>query len=156
MQAPEHHPRGPRTPLHPSITEDMIKTLVHNFYAKVQQEPTIGPIFNETIKDNWPDHLERMCLFWGSIALKTGQYKGKPVPKHKALPTLTPAHFKIWLKLFRATAHEVCSKEIAELIIDQAERIAESLQLACFFEGQITKPGLFKEGELQSDQALPF
>lgn len=144
-----HHPRGPRNPLHPDISEAMVKELVHHFYGKVRTNPDIGPIFNTAIADNWPKHLARMCSFWNSIALKTGEYKGKPVPKHKQLPNLTPDHFKTWLSLFRISAHEVCGKEIGAAFIDQAERIAESLQLACFFQDQIAPPGIFQNGEFQ-------
>ena len=150
MPSLDHHPRGPRKPLHQDIDEALVKELVHHFYGKVQTNPDIGPIFNTAIKDKWPDHLNRMCHFWNSIALKTGEYKGKPVPKHKALPNLTPDHFKTWLGLFRTSAHEVCEQEIAAAFIDQAERIAESLQLACFFQDQIAPPGIFQNGEFQA------
>ncbi len=142
------HPRGPRDPLHPGISQDLIRQLVHTFYDKVRQDEELGPIFNDAIKDNWPAHLERMCMFWDSVALKTGTYKGKPVPKHVALKNLTPQHFKTWLRLFRITAIEVCGQDIGLHFIDRAERIAESLQLACFFNGQIAPLNAFQNGEL--------
>lgn len=148
VTAADDHPRGPRTPLDDSITPALIETLVHRFYDRIRDEPELGPIFNSVIKDNWPTHLARMCAFWSSIALKTGEYKGRPVPKHVAIPGLTPAHFSIWLSLFRQTAIEVCGQDIGLLFIDRAERIAESLQLAIFFNGQIVPSGAFKNGEL--------
>lgn len=146
--ADDEHPRGPRKPLHDEITEPMIKDLVHNFYDKIRNDSELGPIFNETIQNNWPEHLDRMCTFWGSIALKTGAYKGRPVPKHMALKGLTPDHFKIWLRLFRITAIEVCGQDIGLMFIDRAEKIAESLQLALFFTQDFAKSGAFKNGEL--------
>lgn len=142
------HLRGPRDPLHEDITQDLINQLVHSFYDKIQIHEELGPIFNNVIKDNWPEHLERMCAFWGSIALKTGAYKGRPVPKHVALSDLTPAHFKIWLSLFRQTAIEVCGQDIGLHFIDRAEKIAESLQLAIFFQGTIVPKDAFQNGEL--------
>jgi truncated hemoglobin YjbI len=38
------------------ITEEEISNLVDRFYAKVQIDPEIGPIFNATVED-WPTHL---------------------------------------------------------------------------------------------------
>lgn len=145
------HPKGPRDPLHVDITHAMIKDLVHSFYDIVRENPDIGPIFNDTIKDNWTAHLERMCTFWGAIMLKTGAYKGKPVPAHMALSELNPAHFKIWLGLFRKTAVDVCGQEIGEIFIDRAERIAESLQMAVFFQNKIAPVNAFKNGELTEE-----
>lgn len=150
MTAPIH-PRGPRTPLHKDINEALIHELIHKFYDRVRQDETLGPIFNAVIKENWPVHLERMCTFWSSIALKTGAYKGQPVPKHMAINGLSPAHFKIWLRLFRLTAIEVCGQDIGLHFIQRAEQIAESLQLACFFNGQIAPKGAFQNGELQKE-----
>lgn len=146
--APEQ--RGPRTPLHQDITEEMIENLVNGFYGKVRADETLGPIFNDVIKDNWPDHLARMCIFWGAIMLKTGAYKGRPVPKHMAISKLQPDHFKIWLALFRKTAKEICGPEIGAIFIDKAEAIAESLQMACFFNGALAPRNAFKNGEYQN------
>ncbi len=145
-----HHQRGPRDPLHEGITEAMIEKLVHHFYDKIRADQELGPIFNNTIKDNWPVHLERMCLFWGSVALKTGGYKGRPVPKHVALEGVTPDHFKIWLSLFRQSAIEVCGHDIGLHFIDRAEKIAESLQLAMFFQNSIAFKDTFINGELSA------
>ncbi len=144
----DEHPRGPRDPLHEGITQPLINELVHKFYEKIQNHETLGPIFNDAIKDNWPEHLERMCTFWGAVALKTGAYKGKPVPKHVALKGVKPDHFKIWLAIFRETAIEVCGLDIGLHFIDRAERIAESLQLAMFFQGTIAPRDAFKNGVL--------
>ncbi len=143
------HERGARRPEHPDITEELIRKLVLSFYDKVRNEPAIGPIFNAVIKDNWPHHLEKMCLFWGAVMLKTGAYKGRPVPKHVAIEDLSAEHFKIWLGLFRETAFEICGSEVAPAFIKKAETIAESLQLACFFNGQPAPLNAFVKGELQ-------
>ena len=52
----DEHPRGPRDPLHADITQPLINELVHRFYEKIQNHETLGPIFNDVIKDNWPEH----------------------------------------------------------------------------------------------------
>lgn len=147
--------RGPKQPLHPDITPEMIEQLVLTFYEKVRNDQMIGPIFNRIIKDNWPTHLERMCVFWGAIMLKTGAYKGRPVPKHTAIENLTPDHFKRWLSLFRQTARGLNNQEIADIFIDRAERIAESLQLACFCQPGLAPKHTFKNGEWSGPWPLP-
>ena len=46
---------------------------------------------------------------------------------------LTPAMFERWLALWRVSARAILSPSGAQLVIDRAERIAESLQLGLFF-----------------------
>ncbi|WP_121060804.1 group III truncated hemoglobin [Chachezhania antarctica] len=110
------------------LDEDVLRELVHGFYDKVRRDPMLGPIFADRI-DDWDPHLDRMVAFWSSVALMTGRYHGRPVPKHMPLP-IGEAHFDRWLTLFRETAHEVCSPAGAELVIERAERIAQSLRMA--------------------------
>ncbi len=145
------HPPGPRDPLHPDITQALLNKLVHQFYESIREDKELAPLFNDTIQDNWPEHLDRMTQFWGAIALKTGAYKGKPVPKHVALSNLSPEHFKIWLRLFRTTAFDVCGPQIAPLLIDKAEHVAQSLQLAYFFKDRMAPLNAFKNGEIQTN-----
>lgn len=110
-----------------SIDEAMIERLVRGFYARVRTDPLIGPIFAARIAD-WEPHLQRMCAFWSSVALMTGRYHGQPMPKHLSLP-VDGRHFDRWLKIFEATAHELCPPKAAEHFIERARRIAESLEL---------------------------
>lgn len=121
------HPKAPG--LEAGVTEPMIRELVHTFYAEVRQDDLLGPIFNSHVQD-WPEHLDRLCAFWSSVALMTGRYKGKPVPAHARLPGISSRHFAHWLTLFAETARRVCPPAAAELFIDRAQRIAQSLQLA--------------------------
>jgi hemoglobin len=122
-----------REPVHPSIDEEMIKMLVHAFYAKVKSDPEIGPIFARAIADGWDEHLAKMCDFWSSVMLRTGRYKGNPMVAHVRWKVIQPQHFVRWLTLFRLTAEEVCPHEIAILFIGRAENIARSLQLGMFY-----------------------
>ncbi|WP_234455444.1 group III truncated hemoglobin [Thermohalobaculum xanthum] len=110
------------------LDENVLRALVDRFYAKVRRDQVLGPIFEAHVKD-WAPHLERMVAFWSSVALMTGRYHGRPVPAHTPLP-VTGAHFERWLVLFRETAREVCSPEGAAHVIERAERIARSLQMA--------------------------
>lgn len=120
------HPKAPGVAA--GVTEEIIRDLVHTFYARVRRDPLIGPIFNAHVAD-WPEHLDKLCAFWSSVTLMTGRYKGTPMKVHAELPGIGAEHFQCWLSLFRATAQEVCPEDAALLFIDRSERIAESLQL---------------------------
>lgn len=106
------------------IDEAMIGRLVHSFYARVRQDEMLGPIFETRIHD-WDAHLLQMCRFWSSVMLKTGRYRGTPMPKHAVLP-VDATHFAHWLELFRETAREV-APEAAPRFEAAAQRIADSL-----------------------------
>lgn len=110
------------------LDEATLHDLVHGFYGKVRRDPVLGPIFAARITD-WEPHLDRMMAFWSSVALMTGRYHGRPVPAHTPLPIHGP-HFDRWLRLFRQTAHEVCTPAGAVHVIERAERIARSLHIA--------------------------
>lgn len=109
------------------IDEAMIERLVRGFYAKVQADPLLGPVFAARIAD-WEPHLQRMCAFWSSVALMSGRYHGQPMPAHAPLP-IDAAHFDRWLALFEETARELCPPVAADHFIERARRIAESLEL---------------------------
>jgi len=117
------------SPGHPvGITEEMIRALVHAFYAKAREDPTLGPIFNAEVQD-WELHLAKLCDFWSSVVLMSGRYHGTPMQAHARLSRLRTEHFATWLELFRRTAAEVCPPQASALFIDRAERIAQSLQI---------------------------
>lgn len=130
----EPHPKAPG--LAAGITEPMIRELVHSFYAEVRRDSLLGPVFEPRIHD-WPEHLDKLSAFWSSVVLMTGRYKGRPMPVHAAIPEISRAHFERWLELFRRTARSVCPGAAADLFIDRAERIAESLHLGiCLSRGE--------------------
>ena len=125
------HPKSPG--LAAGVTEDMVRELVHAFYATVRRVPLLGTIFNAKV-GNWDEHLATLCRFWSSVTLLTGAYKGRPMVVHAALPELDATHFARWLALFRETAEEICPPEAAELFVDRSQRIAESLQTGIAIE----------------------
>ena len=107
--------------------------LVDRFYTAVRADDLLGPVFNGAIGD-WPEHLRKLSDFWSSIVLTSGRYKGRPMEAHfKHRAAITPHMFERWLELWRVTARETLSHLGAQLVIDRAERIAESLQLGLFF-----------------------
>ena len=131
-------------PIHPDLSEALVRELVFGFYGKVRADATLGPIFDGVIGDRWDEHLAKMCAFWSSVMRIDNRYEGRPLAAHLRLKGVAPEHFQLWLGLFRETAAEVCSAELAALFIDRAERIAESFQLGMFFRPD--RPGAFAPG----------
>lgn len=101
-----------------------IQLLVNTFYAKVQQDDLIGPIFNAKIQDNWTPHLEKMYRFWQTILLETHTYSGSPFPPHKHLP-VNQVHFDRWMQLFSTTVNTLFEGKIADEAKFRAEKMAE-------------------------------
>ncbi|MDB6110253.1 MAG: sec-independent protein translocase TatC [Pedosphaera sp.] len=115
------------------ITEADIKTLVDSFYQKVNADELLSPIFNGVAQVDWAEHLPTMYQFWGSMLLRTNNYRGRPWPKHALLP-VNAAHFTRWLALFKQTVDErftglkaIEAKNIAASIADTFQN---RLQLA--------------------------
>jgi hemoglobin len=121
------------------IDDGMIERLVRSFYARVQADPLIGPVFAARIED-WEAHITKLCAFWSSVALMTGRYHGQPMQTHLGLP-VTPAHFDRWIAIFEATANSLCPPAAAEHFIERARRIADSFELSIAGrQGKIVRP----------------
>lgn len=121
-----------RTPVHPSITEQQISDLVELFYLRVQKDQRLGPVFKGRLDGRWPEHLTKMKDFWSSVLLRTGRFKGKPMPAHMQLTEAQSEDFRIWLSIFRPTAQEIFEPEAVPFVVEAAERIAQSLWMAMF------------------------
>src|SRR5690348_14285224 len=122
----------------PAVTESQIVALIDAFYAKVRRDEVLAPVFERAIAaDAWPVHLAKMYDFWSSVMLTTGRYRGNPLAVHLRIEGLEAGMFARWLALFRATAEELLSPELAASFREKSERIAESLKLGLFY-----RPGL--------------
>lgn len=121
-----------RTPVHPSITEQQISDMVELFYLRVQKDQRLGPVFKGRLDGRWPEHLTKMKDFWSSVLLRTGRFKGKPMPAHMQLTESQSEDFRIWLSIFRPTAQEIFEPEAVPFVVEAAERIAQSLWMAMF------------------------
>lgn len=119
MPVGENLPNGRRT----ISSLDEIRLLVDTFYAKVQQDTLIGPIFNEVIKDNWPTHLAKMYTFWQTVLLNEHTYHGTPFLPHMQLPISQP-HFERWIAIFNETVDELFKGEVAEEAKWRADKMA--------------------------------
>lgn len=120
-----------RNPVHKSITSLQISEFVDTFYIEVRKDDRLGPIFEAHISD-WDRHLALMKGFWRSVLLRTGEYKGKPVPAHLSIQEIKTDDFHLWLELFRRIAKQSFRAEGVPLVIQKAEQIAKSLWLAKF------------------------
>lgn len=117
------------------ITEEDIKHLVDSFYAKVNKDDLLSPVFNDEAKIDWDHHMPKMYKFWGSMLIGTANYQGQPFPPHMKL-SITPQHFSRWIELFVGTVNELYEGKTAELAIYKANNIATVFQY---------KLGLIKE-----------
>lgn len=103
-------------------SEADIQTLIDAFYARVNQDPLLAPVFNDVARTDWPAHLPRMYAFWSSLLLGTARYQGQPFAKHRPLPIAGP-HFERWLALFTATVDAHFAGPVAELAKQRAASI---------------------------------
>ncbi|RWE60534.1 MAG: group III truncated hemoglobin [Mesorhizobium sp.] len=142
-------------PLPDVIDEGMIRCVVHGFYAEIRRDELLGPIFRDRIEPNdWPRHLAKICDFWSATLLRSSRYEGRPLPPHLAISGLGEAHFRRWLKLFRATVRRICPPEVAALFMDRALRIAHSFRLAVAFSRGETTMGLEPIAEKTCDAGV--
>lgn len=134
MQPPDLDIRPPRLPdpRFAGVTPEQVSELVDSFYDDIRRDARLGPIFDGVIGDNWPTHLDRMKRFWRSVMLKTGEYSGRPVPVHMAIPDLREDDFRLWLTMFGQTAHRIFGGGTAPHVLETARRIARSLWFARF------------------------
>ena len=105
-----------------------IKLLVDGFYDKVKVDELIGPIFNERIKDRWPEHLEKMYRFWQTVLLGDHTYYGSPFPPHAQLP-VNHEHFVKWMELFTTTVDSLFIGEKATEAKWRAAKMAEMFEI---------------------------
>ena len=116
------------------LTEDDIQRVVRAFYAEVQKDDMLGPVFAAHIAPNeWDQHMDHIADFWSSIFLKTGRFTGNPMQKHAGLSSITPAHFTRWLDLFQTTSDRVLNPAHAKAMQEMAYRIAQSFQMGLAF-----------------------
>lgn len=106
------------------MTLEDIKILVDAFYEKVRQDELLAPIFNERIKDRWPQRLEKMYAFWQTVLLDQRTYLGSPLPPHARLD-VNHSHFQRWMELFILTADTLFQGEKANEAKWRAGKMAE-------------------------------
>lgn len=106
-------------------TED-IRTIVHAFYANMEEDPVIGHYFAGL---DWSKHLPIMVGFWSSSVFATGEYEGRPFDPHAKLQGLSKDHFAHWVDRFHKTIDGLFAGDRAEMMKTRAEQIAGVFQV---------------------------
>lgn len=115
-----------------------IKTLVDKFYSKVRLDSTLKNIFEDTIQDRWPVHLDKMCRFWQTVLLTEHTYTGSPFSPHVKLG-IAQQHFETWLVLFKETIVENFEGQKADEALWRASKMAEMFQYKLDYLNNSTK-----------------
>lgn len=105
-------------------TQEDIRQLVDVFYDRVRRDEMLAPLFEEKLKDRWPEHLAKMYRFWGTVLLEEHTYHGSPFSPHASLP-LETEHFTRWLALFRETLKGLYSGPVADEAAWRAEKMSQ-------------------------------
>lgn len=106
---------------------DAIETMVHQFYAKVNIDPLLGPLFNDVARVEWPSHLDKLTAFWCRVLLNQPGYAGNPFRAHVDIHSqqcFTRNHFDRWLRLFHETVDADWSGPYAEAAKEMGRRVA--------------------------------
>jgi hemoglobin len=113
------------------ITMPIVRNVIVAFYAKVRRDPILGPVFETIVGDHWDAHIEKVCSFWFYVTRLDRAYNARDfMPAHIKHPTIRAELLPTWLCLFRQTAKELCTTEIANALIDIAERMAVSIEMS--------------------------
>ncbi len=118
--------------------ENDIQKLVHSFYAKVEEDERLGPIFNDFAGVDWEEHLPKMVDFWSKLLFQTQRYKGHPFREHLPLP-IEKEDFGRWYDLFEETVDEHFEGEKAEYAKEMAGKIASSFSVRMEMEGKFNE-----------------
>ncbi len=109
-------------------TEAEIVEVVHTFYAKVQDDELLAPVFASRLEaEDWEAHLPKMVDFWSSILRSSGRYRGQPLMVHGRLGALPQPLWDRWQVLFAQSAHERCPPFVADLFVSRARQIGGHL-----------------------------
>jgi len=115
--------------------DEDISTLVHSFYAKVEEDERLGPIFNEAANVDWDEHLPKMVDFWSKMIFQTKRYKGRPFREHLPLP-IERDDFGRWVGLFTDTVDEHFEGNRADYAKELAINIANSFSTRMAMDGK--------------------
>ena len=125
----------PSAPDHRKSDPDLSAALIHEvvfaFYAKVPEDPLLGPVFFEIIGEDWSAHIEKVAAFWRYTNGIDRTYHARDfMPAHLKHPQIQATLLPRWLMLFRETVRHACTKEVADHLIDIAERMAVSIEMS--------------------------
>lgn len=110
------------------ITATEIDLVTGRFYAKIRQDPTLGPIFKGHIAD-WPTHEAKIAGFWRSAILFERSYTGNPMQAHMMAGDVRSDHFDGWLTLFDEVLDTSLPPETAAAWSALVHRIGRGLRM---------------------------
>jgi len=112
------------------LTDQLVRDVVIRFYDEIRRDGVLGSIFEDAIGSHWDEHIERIVQFWLTATRLGRGYDGKNfMPAHLKHRSIHAEYLPRWLELFRETVVEQCSPEGASVLIDIAERMAETLEI---------------------------
>lgn len=124
-----------------------VSLVVRTFYDKVRKDSTLGPFFNEAIKD-WDAHLDHLTTFWETSLFMTKKlekkYYGNPLEAHVKVDkannnTITELHFGIWLNLWYETLDALFNGDVVENAKRRARKMGTFMYLKIFEARQINE-----------------
>ncbi len=110
------------------ITASQIDLVMSRFYAKVRQDPVLGPIFNGHI-DNWPQHEAKIAGFWRNAIMFERSYDGNPMQAHMMAGDVRADHFDGWLTLFDEVLETTLPANSAAAWSSLVHRIGRGLRM---------------------------
>jgi len=112
------------------LTVELVRRVVVLFYDKVRRDAVLGPIFETALGSDWDAHIDRIIQFWVTATRLGRGYSGRNfMPAHLKHRSIEADQIPRWLVLFRETATEQCCLKSATVLIDIAQRMAETLEL---------------------------
>lgn len=110
-------------------TQKDIYNIITHFYKKASNDDLLGEIFMSKIPaESWNNHMETITQFWCGVVFQTGNYSGRPFPKHIGLG-LQVQHFDRWLSLFHETVETFHRGEKADLMKAMASNMAQMFMM---------------------------
>lgn len=124
-------PLTPQDSLFARVGEENLRRLLWSFYARVTQDPDLGPVFTRKIgpfpRAGWPMHIARLEGFWRAVTGGPSAYRGQPGPAHGGLG-IGPAHFGRWLALWEETLEQQLGPAEAAALLTLARRMRPNLE----------------------------
>ena len=121
-----------------------INQLVRHFYAKVQADKELGPVFHAHVAD-WDAHYERLTDFWEGQLLVRRRYVGNPLAVHQKVDATTDGgisarHFGLWLNLWFEALDELFEGEVVGIAKNRARTMSTLIMLKIFRDRENSSP----------------
>ena len=77
------------------------------------------------------EHIDKVTAFWLYATRLDRTYDARDfMPAHVRHPQVEASLLPQWLRLFRQTVDEICSEDVARILMDIAERMAASIKIS--------------------------